>query len=174
MAGYPRILQKDTSFYLFLSKRMDGYSPKAATELFLFDYVLLPVHTDNHWVMVYICIESKTIFYMDSLLSQVRAKRVLGNIKAYVYNTSVKLHGAENAWIFKTEICTVPQQNNGIDCGVFACQFAEHIARGAGLGFNQSDISQYRKTMVWELMARRLIWNQTRTNTSARRPPPRS
>ena len=174
MAGYPKIFRYDTSFYSILSTSRAGFTPRYAANMFHFDYVFIPVNPINHWVFVHVCIKTRTVFYMDSLFSKTRADRILGNIKGFMYNSSVILHGVENAWVFKTEICTVPQQTNGIDCGVFACQFAEHVARGAGLGFNQSDIPRYRKTMVWELMARRLIWNQARSNTSARRPPPRS
>ena len=112
---------------------------------------------------------------MDSLLSESRANDVLGNIKAYMYNASVRLHGVDNAWVFTTEIVrTVPQQVGGIDCGIFTCQYAEHIARGAGIGFTQEDVPQIRRNMVWELMTRRLIWSRARIIYTDRQPPSRS
>ena len=120
-------------------------------------------------------VQSRKLFYMDSLLSESRANDVLGNIKAYMYNASVRLHGVDNAWVFTTEIVrTVPQQVGGIDCGIFTCQYAEHIAQEAGIGFTQEDVPQIRRNMVWELMTRCLIWSRARISYSDRQPPSRS
>ena len=117
---------------------------------------------------------TRKLFYLDSLLSERRANDVLGNIKAYMYNSSVRLHGKDNAWVFDTEIVrNLPQQTNGIDCGVFTCQFAEHVARGGNITFTQRDIPQIRRNMVWELMTRRLLWRRTLITYNDRRPPPR-
>ena len=92
-----------------------------------------------------------------------------------MYNSSVKLHGKDNTWVFATEIVrTVPQQVGGIDCGIFTCQFTEHVARGGGIGFTQEDIPQIHRNMVWELMTRRLIWSRARIIYTNRQPPPRS
>ena len=104
-------------------------------------------------MLVYACIKTHKLFYLDSLLSERRANDVLGNIKAYMYNSSVRLHGKDNAWVFDTEIVrNLPQQTNGIDCGIFTCQFAEHVAQGGGISFTQEAIPQIRRNMVWELM----------------------
>ena len=63
---------------------------------------------------------------------------------------------------------------NGIDCGIFICQFAEHVARGAGISFTQEDIPQIRCNMVWELMTRHLIWSRARISYFDRQPSSRS
>lgn len=62
---------------------------------------------------------------------------------------------------------TMPQQNNGCDCGVFTCQTMEHRARGignAGQGsladvfeFKQEDIRGIRRMMVWEIKNHKLV-----------------
>ena len=126
-------------------------------------------------MLVYACIKTRKLFYLDSLLSERRANDVLGNIKAYMYNASVRLHGKDNAWVFDTEIVrNLPQQTNGIDCGIFTCQFAEHVARGGNITFTQRDIPQIRRNMVWELMTRCLLWRRTPIIYTDRQPPPRS
>ena len=137
--------------------------------MFLVDYIFFPVGIEEHWMLVYACILSCKLFYLDSFLSERRANNVLGNIKAYMYNSSVKLHGNDNAWVFTTEIVrTAPQQVGGIDCRIFTWQYAEHIAREAGIGFTQEDVPQVRRNMVWELMTRRLIWSRARISYSDR------
>ena len=47
----------------------------------------------------------------------------------------------------------IPQQLNGCDCGVFTLLFASCAGRGgAGMGFTQADIQQYRVRIVNELL----------------------
>lgn len=54
-------------------------------------------------------------------------------------------------WKAKQMGNTVPQQNNGYDCGVFACQFAVYSALGKPFLFSQSDMPNIRKRMVVEI-----------------------
>ena len=84
MAGYPKILRYDTSFYSILSTSRAGFTPRYTANMFHFDYVFIPVNPINHWVFVYVCIKTRTVFYMDSLFSKTRADRILGNIKAFM------------------------------------------------------------------------------------------
>jgi len=51
----------------------------------------------------------------------------------------------------------IPQQMNGSDCGVFACQFAEHLARGAKLNFTQEQMPFFRRKMALEILNGELI-----------------
>lgn len=51
----------------------------------------------------------------------------------------------------------VPQQDNGSDCGVFACQFAEHTARNAPLHFGPHDMPYYRRRMAYEILSNALL-----------------
>lgn len=56
-----------------------------------------------------------------------------------------------------------PHQDNGSDCGVFACQTLEALARGKDLsqsndfGFNADDMPNIRKMMVWEIAEGKLV-----------------
>ena len=38
-----------------------------------------------------------------------------------------------------------PVQGNGVDCGVFVCQYAERIAKKIPLNFNQKDLAGARE-----------------------------
>lgn len=46
-----------------------------------------------------------------------------------------------------------PQQENGYDCGVFACQFLQALSRGEedDFGFTQVDMPYLRRRMIWEI-----------------------
>ena len=77
MPGYPSILRKDIYFYHFLTNRKSWWAPKGSCKMFLLDYIFFPVGIEHHWMLVYTCIQSCKLFYMDSLLSESRANEVL-------------------------------------------------------------------------------------------------
>lgn len=52
---------------------------------------------------------------------------------------------------------SVPQQNNGYDCGVFACQFAVFSALGKPFVFSQTDMPDIRKRMALEISQGKLM-----------------
>ena len=93
LPGYLSLIRNDIYFHTFLSNRKAGWSPKASWEMFLVNYVFFQVGIESYWMLVYACINSRKLFYLDSLLSERRANEVLGNIKAYMYNSSMRLHG---------------------------------------------------------------------------------
>ena len=51
----------------------------------------------------------------------------------------------------------IPQQTNGWDCGVFACNYAEYSSRRARFTFSQSNMPDFRKRMVGEIVKNRLL-----------------
>ena len=51
----------------------------------------------------------------------------------------------------------IPKQNNGVDCGVFVCQYAKNLARDLPLDFAQKDMGELRRAMILELAEKRLI-----------------
>lgn len=52
----------------------------------------------------------------------------------------------------------VPQQQNGSDCGVFTCKFAEYLSRDADLTFVQENMNYYRERMVYEIIENDLMY----------------
>lgn len=44
-----------------------------------------------------------------------------------------------------------PNQENGYDCGVFTCIFAEHLSRQADLDFDQSIMTYCRQRLANEI-----------------------
>lgn len=52
----------------------------------------------------------------------------------------------------------VPQQQNGSDCGVFTCKFAEYLSRDARLTFLQENMDYYRDRMVYEIIKNDLLF----------------
>merc|ERR1712228_1002701 len=54
--------------------------------------------------------------------------------------------------VFKMKVREdIPLQRNGVDCGVFVCQYAERIARRASMSFGQADMPATRCKMMEEI-----------------------
>jgi len=49
-----------------------------------------------------------------------------------------------------------PQQSNGYDCGVFACETARCVSQSVPLIFGQSDMQSIRMQMAAEILRGRL------------------
>ena len=49
-----------------------------------------------------------------------------------------------------------PQQNNGTDCGVFMCSFAECVASGQELTFRQTDVRDQREHLGVSILEGRI------------------
>lgn len=52
----------------------------------------------------------------------------------------------------------IPTQENGSDCGVFTCKFAEFLSRDAPLTFKQASMNYYRSRMVYEIIKQDLMF----------------
>ena len=94
----------------------------------------------------------KRINYYDSLnTNQTRSKGVhkdklrisiLQVVMSYLQAKHVKLN-KDKAWSddwITNPLCSAPQQENRIDCGVFVCMYIDFIHDGCKLDFTQEDI----------------------------------
>ena len=54
----------------------------------------------------------------------------------------------------------IPRQENGYDCGVFACMYAEFLSRNCGLVFSQRQMPYLRRRMTCEIAECRLFVQQ--------------
>lgn len=156
------------SFSSFLYKRMltDGeyvfHNVRRWTRLFdIFNYdlALIPInYTDLHWVLVVINLKAKRIEYYDSLGWCGRV--VLSNLRMWVESLhgqrGVAFEGAEWHCVDMASEVGIPQQENGRDCGVFACKYADFISREAKINFSQQHIQYFRARMAMELLVRRV------------------
>jgi sentrin-specific protease 1 len=150
--NYPSVHVMNTFFYTTLTKK--GFaSVKRWTrkvDIFSMDFVLIPLHLGVHWTLCSVNNQKKRISYYDSMgggrINQSGTKHlsvILNYLKEeyedkkksplptdYEANeVGVNDDGLENV--------RIPQQDNGSDCGVFTCKFAEYISRRATFTFSQ-------------------------------------
>ena len=89
--------------------------------------VFFPIHERDHWSLVVAKPRSKEIEYFDSLRGSRTFSRAPKIIKQFMELYS---KGKGVSACYKTKVRNDASfQNNGHDCGVFACQFAERLAR---------------------------------------------
>ncbi|OMH82927.1 Sentrin-specific protease [Zancudomyces culisetae] len=156
---YPSVFAFNTFFYPTLLR--NGYEKvrrwTKKTDIFKTDFVLIPVHLGNHWCCCVVDVKKKTIFYYDSMLGNNNACSI--SIPEYLLcesktKRSIELDLGEWSYVTPKDI---PTQNNGYDCGVFACTFAELSSRRQEFTFSQSDIKFLRKKMMVEIIQSRLL-----------------
>jgi len=58
-------------------------------------------------------------------------------------------------WDFATP--THPVQDNGMDCGLFVCTFAEYVSRNAALNFDHTYMPFFRQLLAYKLTIKQLI-----------------
>ena len=113
------------------------------------DLILAPIHRADHWSLVAVDLGKEVLSYYDSIYGSRKRSNGPKMIKKFLEQycqskgKSVKL---------KVKIIdNAPLQGNGYDCGVFVCQNAEKIARGAFVDTKQEEMPSARKKMMKEI-----------------------
>ncbi|KAK9719863.1 hypothetical protein K7432_004520 [Basidiobolus ranarum] len=156
---YPSVHFFNTFFYPLLLEH--GYAKvqrwTRRVDLFSKELVIVPIHLGAHWCCAIINIKLKRIEYYDPLLSN--NPQCLKALQAYLNDeakSKKELVLDSSEWTSYTPK-DIPRQENGYDCGVFSCQYAEYISRNSPLNFSQRHMVQFRKQMVYEIVTTKLI-----------------
>ena len=122
------------------------------------DIILIPIHDETyvHWSLIVIETSTRTVNYFDSLV-----QRRAWDPSPRVFKRYIEKHYKDRGETVTFRINRrkdVPYQENGYDCGVFLCQYAERVARRSPLNFNQRDLDlvRARERMTEELLKGRL------------------
>lgn len=130
-----------------------------AVDLFLYDLILVPLHLGVHWAMAVIDFKSRTVKSYDSMGQ--RHDDICTQLLLYLKEEHKAKKGREfdgTKWTIGSLRATeIPQQKNGSDCGVFACKYADYIAKGMPLTFKQCHMPIFRKLMIWEILNQKLL-----------------
>ncbi|KAK3914681.1 Sentrin-specific protease 1 [Frankliniella fusca] len=125
---------------------------KRDSALLQYPYLVVPVFRPKHWATMFVCVESRSISYMDSMGGLFKEGQA--RLRKYLSDQT-----ESNDWKMQTEENpNQPKQLNSDDCGVFACMFANLRAAGKPLStFSQADITHIRKRMVYEICHGQLL-----------------
>jgi len=134
-------------------------------DVFAYDLLLFPLHSPVHWSLLAVDNTSRTMTYYDSHLKywaeeniDVPDQRCFAALTEFLEREHESQKGSALRYKYRTHTDrSVPQQDNTNDCGVFMCQFAEHLSRRAPFNFSIADISYFRKKMAWEILSGKIL-----------------
>lgn len=155
----PKVHAMNTFFLKRLTEA--GYSGvrrwTRKVDIFAFDVIPIPVHKGVHWCMAIIHMKNQTITYYDSMGSPDNAVlRALANYLQEESRDKKKCEFDMSGWKL-INAPDIPQQENGSDCGVFSCMFAEFVTRNRPLKFSQEHMEYFRMRMVYEICNGKLL-----------------
>jgi hypothetical protein len=142
-------------------------------DIFNLERLFVPVNrTNQHWTFLCVDFTSQEIFYLDSLVKTkgkyaTYSTRCMEAVSRYLEDewneTRRKSSGMpfpKKEWkCVDTNLKCVPQQNNGSDCGVFVCVFAEHLSRRDDcLDFNQDIMPEQRVKIALSIINKDYFW----------------
>ena len=172
---FSHVFTMDTFFNEQLNSRSFQIIDRQFKNINLFQYGLwmIPVNCNNsHWFLLTIDIrymdEKKIeIKIYDSLGESETWKKVLAErrLKKFIHWKFQQVFQMKESLL---EISMhdmhhqIPQQDNGIDCGVFAIMYAKYLAAGQSFTFQQEDMGKYRKNIYNEIKTAKLediIWD---------------
>ncbi|KAJ3791752.1 hypothetical protein GGU11DRAFT_751151 [Lentinula aff. detonsa] len=121
----------------------------------------MPINIGNtHWIAGAINLPARTLTLYDSSQSayQNHYEDIFWGIQNWLVNEGKRRQQEmSNLKLIAPQI-TVPQQLNSYDCGIFTLNFILACAQGKDeFPFDQSDCSQLRRKMCWELAKGKLL-----------------
>jgi len=123
-------------------------------DAFTMGKIFMPVNIDNtHWVMVVVHMRQREIHYGDSMSGEGKwhmeaIRRWLVDEANAKNNTNIEYNTSDWKLI---ERC-VPQQNNGVDCGMFSIICADYIADDLPLCYTQAEMPTNRHRVAAAIM----------------------
>ena len=128
-------------------------------DIFELKYIVCPINIGNmHWTCAIVFMEEKRIQYYDSCgETQIKWLHVL---LLYLKDEYRGKNGREldlSQWTLVGCKKDTPRQDNGVDCGVFMCMFADFVSRDLPLTFGQDHIHHCRDRMLLSIAGSRNI-----------------
>lgn len=101
--------------------------------------------------------KNKTIKYYDSMgaPNEQVIKALVNYLKEESFDKK-KIKIDMNGWTSEN-VQNIPQQENGSDCGVFSCMYAEFITRNRPIVFTQQNMTYFRMKMVYEICTGQML-----------------
>ena len=114
------------------------------------EMIFVPILKNDHFSLIYINTKEATVHYLDSIIGFRKTSKASKLMKQFI-EKYYEEKGQTRTFRIRTW-WQIPTQHNAVDCGVFICQYAERLARRAGLNFKQSDMPSMRWKMTWEIL----------------------
>ena len=123
-------------------------------DVFAKDKVFFPVNLSNtHWTLAVAYIQRKEIHYYDSMSGS--GTMYLEGLLRWLADEHQTRKGSPldtSEWQLISREDHVPQQANGVDCGVFTIVCADFISDDLPLEYSQKDIPRFRQKIGCDIL----------------------
>lgn len=163
--GISKVHVFSTFFYTTLKNQgyngVRKWAKRAKVDVSELDYIFVPVNLNQtHWALALIDNVNQRFQYIDSMYSD--GTDILYALVDYMTEETKKNHGETmNGKNYHTYNINgesdSPSQQNGFDCGVFACTAVDYLARNRELDYSQGDMPTIRRRMAWEILHGQLL-----------------
>jgi sentrin-specific protease 1 len=125
-------------------------------DIFGLDMVFIPVNIGNaHWACLVVFVQERRIQFFDSLDGD--GMYYMDAVMQYLKDEwKSKNPGQElpqlSEWKKVRTTIETPKQQNGFDCGVFICMYADFLSMGYPLSFTQEDITKCRERIALSIL----------------------
>ena len=156
----PKCYAMNTFFMGKLQK--DGYPAvkrwTKKVDIFSFDKIFIPFNSnDVHWCLAVVDMKEKGIYVYDSFGGD--HDQVLKILLQYLKKEHMEKKGTIDIGKFTLRnVKGIALQANGSDCGIFTLKNAEYLSRNAKITFNQEDIPNMRRVMIYEILSMTIIY----------------
>ena len=133
------------------SKRVPG------KDIFALNKIFFPVNIGRtHWTLAVIHMADQKITFYDSM-SGAYGKAICEALFRYLQDEwknkkAPEIFPAKDEWILEPQPPNIPKQQNGHDCGVFICMYADLISRNIPLLFTQEQITECRQHIALSIL----------------------
>ena len=123
-----------------------------------------PINIRNsHWTLVIVLIQKKLIVYRDALGNSGRL--YTNAIKEYIFDEWQYRKGIPMTQVQMDEWVEVPmppvdspQQENGFDCGMFVCMYADYMLNNLPELFSQNDMPMLREKICYCILTGKMLY----------------
>ena len=124
-------------------------------DLFKMDKVFMPVNLSNtHWTLIVVYVQLKEVHYYDSMSGP--GKRYIEGVLRWIADEAKDKRGEANYdtsdWTSHDREAGVPQQMNGVDCGVFTSICADFVSDDLELSYSQANMLYFREKMCLDIL----------------------
>ena len=125
-------------------------------DIFKLKYLIFPINAGySHWSSIIVFMEKKLIQFYDSLFGAQTTNLHLEGIFRYLkdeHMSKKREHLDVSKWRLEGNSASTPVQENGYDCGVFTCMYAENVTRDCDPKFTQDDLINCRNRMILAIL----------------------
>lgn len=124
-------------------------------DIFNLDKIFFPINVGGvHWVCAVVFMLEKRIQFYDSMGGS--GMDYMKDLMRYLKDEHQAKKGSplpdEDKWRLVPCTSDTPMQQNGFDCGVFTCMFADFLSKNCPLTFSQEHVTQCRERIALSIM----------------------